>query len=187
MHIHTHAHTHTQTYAHIKALFNAIARNNFMTSFDLGCLGETGRNVAGKEGTLAACLMLTQTTTLTHLSLAANRLSHDDGAVLAEGLKANSSLHVLDLSDNYLADAGVDVIAEAAVSVKTLKQLRLSSNHMSDRGAKALAALLGADGVLIEELHMSGNMLMNTAAAVIGRAVCETNSVLTSLALDNSR
>jgi Ran GTPase-activating protein (RanGAP) involved in mRNA processing and transport len=158
-----------------------------MTFLDLGSLGETGRNVAGKEGTLAASLMLAQTTTLTHLSMAANRLSWEDGGVLADGLRTNSSLQVLDLSDNHLTDAGVDAIAEAAVSVKTLKQLRLSSNHMSERGARALAALLGDDGVLIEELHVSGNMFTDTSAAVMGRAVCEANSVLTSLALDNCR
>jgi Ran GTPase-activating protein (RanGAP) involved in mRNA processing and transport len=173
------------TYA--QALFKAVATHASLSTLDLGCLSDTGRNVAGREGSLAAANMLESTTTLTHLCLAANRLSPEEGAALAQGLRANSSVQVLDLSDNHLADAGTGALAEAATCAVGLRHLNLGSNQMEERGARSIVSLLNAEKAVLEELHLDGNTLTDTAAAMVGHAVCERNSVLTSLALDNCR
>merc|ERR1712137_321302 len=61
---------------------------------------------------------------------------------LAEALKHNKTLTLLDLSRNEVGAQGAQALAESLKKNNTLEYLSLSSNRIGDQAAEALAAAL---------------------------------------------
>jgi len=70
---------------------------------------------------------------VTELNLNENNLGTPGAKCIAEALKANTTLTVVDLSLNYIDDEGGKAIAEALDANKTLKVLNMSGNEIEDK------------------------------------------------------
>jgi len=85
---------------------------------------------------------------LQRLSLASNRITSTEIALLANFLATNPPLQKLDLDDNFLADNDAEALANALQSNTTLRKLSLSSNSIGDAGTEALRLVLHDDSSL---------------------------------------
>lgn len=86
-------------------------------------------------------------TTLKELYLCDNKLLANDGIQIANLLKANSSLDLIDLSCNQLGDIGLAHIAEGLTQQTYilgdgLKTLILAGNQITSKGLPSLADIL---------------------------------------------
>lgn len=64
---------------------------------------------------------------------------------LAEALKGNSSLELLDIGGNNIGPEGIKVLLSALKGNLTLKTLELGYNPIGEEGAKALAETIKYD------------------------------------------
>ena len=67
------------------------------------------------------------------------------GAQLAEALKGNSSLKVLDIGGNNIGPEGIKVLLESLRGNLTLKTLEIGYNPIGEEGAKYLADVVKYD------------------------------------------
>jgi hypothetical protein len=83
----------------------------------------------------------------------------DDGAkALADALKDNKQLQVLDVSHNKIGDIGAKALADALKDKNHLQVLRLNHNQIGDIGSKAfINALRGKE--LIRDIYLAQNMI----------------------------
>ncbi len=96
--------------------------------------------------------MLQRNGSLEILNLSLNQKVSDTGTFfIAQGLKQNSSLRVLDLLYCGISDEGVESLGEALVENHSLKKLRLGANNdISERGLSVLTECLKANRGLVE-------------------------------------
>lgn len=66
-------------------------------------------------------------------------------AQLAEALKGNETLKVLDIGGNNIGPDGISALINALKGSETLKSLELGYNPIGPAGAKALAEVLKYD------------------------------------------
>ena len=64
---------------------------------------------------------------------------------LAESLKGNSSLKLLDIGGNNIGPEGIKVLLESLRGNETLKNLELGYNPIGEEGAKHLADVIKYD------------------------------------------
>jgi hypothetical protein len=109
--------------------------------------------------------------TLQMLNLNSNNRMGDSGvAAIAEALKVNSSLRRLWLCGNYIEDSGATAIAEALKVNSSLQKLSLGDNQIYASGAEALAEALELNSTL-QQLDLSCNQIWDSGAALIARAL----------------
>ena len=116
---------------------------------------------------------------LTELTLLRHGLGTASAAALAEALKANTKLRVLDLDFNGIDNVGAAALAEALKVNKTLSTLRLDSNKIGDAGARALAEALKVNATLTE-LCLMYNIIKQDGARALTEAL-QSNTTLTYL------
>jgi len=102
---------------------------------------------------------------VTSLDLRYNNLGPKGGAAIAEGLKGNLTLQVLNLSCNELGPEGGAALAEGLKGNTTLQSLDLEDNYIKVEGAFALASVLKE--TMITNLNLGGNMLGPKGAAAL--------------------
>jgi len=83
-------------------------------------------------------------------------LSAEQSKVLAEGLKVNRNLQILNLSHITLNEEGGKAIAEALTENCTLKKLDLTDTFLGEKSGKALAKALTVNATL-QQLILSHN------------------------------
>lgn len=74
---------------------------------------------------------------------------------LAEALKGNTSLKVLDIGGNNIGPEGIKVLMESLRGNLTLKTLELGYNPIDEEGAKSLADVVKYDLGVSEALQLS--------------------------------
>ena len=74
---------------------------------------------------------------LTTLELKNANIRAEGAGMLAQALKANSTLKYLDLKGNNLGDEGVHLVAEALKNNSTLAFLGMGYNNIGPAGAKS--------------------------------------------------
>jgi hypothetical protein len=106
-------------------------------------LGSNGISVQGAR-TLASILQ-SKDSRLEELYLCGNRLGDEGVSVLADALKSNCTLRVLDLGRNRFGDQGARDLAEFLRSNSSLQELNVWGNSIGPSGAAAVAEALRAN------------------------------------------
>ena len=130
--------------------------------------------------------ILTSNTSVTEVFLSGNEKIGDEGAkALAEALKVNATVKLLNLSDCGIGDDGAAALAEALRSNTSLTKLGLWVNEdIGDEGAKALAGALKVN-TTVEELILDACGIGDDGAAAFAEAL-RSNTSLTKLWLDRN-
>uniref|UniRef100_A0A3Q3KJV1 Uncharacterized protein n=1 Tax=Mastacembelus armatus TaxID=205130 RepID=A0A3Q3KJV1_9TELE len=115
-------------------------------------------------------VLLSQDSTLTHLSLRNNRIGDEGarliGAALSTHRCANKNIMSLNLAFNSIGDAGSAHIAKGLRLNRTLLLLSLSNNQIGDTGAAHLAAIFGEFALTHEEVVERRKLLLEGAQSV---------------------
>ena len=111
-------------------------------------------------------------------------LDDDHAAVLAEVIKTNSTLTLLNLSNSSIGDDGVAALAKAIKKNSTLTELNLSGNTIGVEGVTALSEAIKKNSTLTE-LNLFGGSLHVDYVATLAEAI-KTNSTLRELNLSDS-
>jgi len=120
------------------------------------------------------------------LTLRSLTLDRDaDVGLVAEALKANSTVTVLNLFSNRFGDQGATSLAEALKVNSTLTVVNLHGNGIGDQGATALAEALIVN-VTLTKLNLRNNLIGHQGATALAEAR-KVNSTLTKLYLENNR
>ncbi|KAL9965620.1 hypothetical protein ACROYT_G029447 [Oculina patagonica] len=114
-------------------------------------------------------------------ALCLRRITGADAVVLAEALKCNSSLTVLNLYSNNIGDHGAAGLAEALQNNTSLTGLNLCFNNIGDHGAAGLAEAL-QNNTSLTELYLSVNNIGDHGATGLAEAL-QNNTSLTVLYL----
>ncbi|CAF3765315.1 unnamed protein product [Rotaria magnacalcarata] len=100
---------------------------------------------------------LKQNQTLTLLDLAGNKIGDTGAKYFADALEKNQTLTILDLESNLIQDDGMKYLLDAVKNNKTLTTLDLSHNQLSNDGARYLFEVL-KDNKTLENLKLEGNI-----------------------------
>lgn len=121
--------------------------------------------------------ILTQST-VTDLSCCCLYIGTSGAKDIANALKNNKTLKILELSANQICDDGAKDIANALKNNKTLKTLELNGNQISDEGAKYIAEFLKENSALTK-LGLGGNEIGYDGAKDIASALKNNKTLIT--------
>jgi hypothetical protein len=124
---------------------------------------------------------------LTALDISNDDIGVDGAAVVADFLRTNRTLIMLNIAGNNVGDKGVKTIVEALQANKNtaLAILNICGNSISNEGAEAVADLLRTNKTLTT-VDLSWNNIADEGARIIAGALRE-NLALTTIDLnDNS-
>ncbi len=136
-------------------------------------------NHIGPEGIRHVCDALADDTRVTSLWLKRNPLKAEGMAPLAELLRANRTLEVLDLVNCGLLDEGLATLLgafEGEGANKTLRHLYVGTNGITERSAGRVAEFLAGDCAL-ESFYLSCNRLGDEGVKVIARGLAANRTV----------
>ena len=139
----------------------------------------TSRSTSSTDGMLVN--LDTAPQQLTKIFLREQDLSQFDSQLIAQYLKGNAGVEVVDLSDNMLQDAGATVIADAMKTAPNLARVVLYNASIRDAGACAIADAVQMSPQ-ISVLELSENLIADAGACSLARAL-QTNGAVTDLGL----
>ncbi len=84
-------------------------------------------------------------------------LTNETAFFMAEVLKTNTSLRVLDLHYNHIPAAGISAIIEALGSNKNLQLLNIRSNFISDEILERLLTVLKTENMSLRQIELTQN------------------------------
>ncbi|KAL9965573.1 hypothetical protein ACROYT_G029388 [Oculina patagonica] len=113
---------------------------------------------------------------LTVLNLYNNNIGAQGATGLAAALQKNASLTELDLSLNKIGDHGATGLAEALQENKSLTKLHLYLNGIGGQGATRIAGAL-QENTSLAELYLSLNNIGDYGATGLARALRENTSL----------
>jgi hypothetical protein len=93
----------------------------------------------------------------TALWLQQNEITANGAAIIADGLRDNTTLETLELSGNRLSDKGIHHLANLLKKNRTLTRLDLSFNEIGDRGVRQIATALAHNNTTLIQLNLSWN------------------------------
>ncbi|RXH79658.1 hypothetical protein DVH24_040805 [Malus domestica] len=136
-------------------LSGSLGYNQTAEEVSFAANGITGTGMKAFDGVLQSNVMLKT------LNLSGNPIG-DEGAkgarAIAEMLKKNSTLRVLELNNNMIDYSGFTSLAGALAENNTLRNIHLNGNYGGALGANALAKGLEGNKSL-RELHLHGNSI----------------------------
>jgi Ran GTPase-activating protein (RanGAP) involved in mRNA processing and transport len=136
----------------------------------------------GDEGAEELAEALKANTSVSVLELYGCRITDKGAKAVAEALKVNKSIEVVDLGENDIGDEGACAIAQALKDNKKLKSIGLGKNQIKEEGAKAVADALKVNEHLID-VCLFGNRIGAEGAEAVAEALRD-NTCVKRLALD---
>lgn len=136
-------------------------------------------NHIGPDGIRPVCDALADDARVTSLWLKRNPLKAEGMAPLAELLRANRTLEVLDLVNCGLLDEGLATLLGAFTGPsanKTLRHLYVGTNGVTERSAGRVAEFLAGECAL-ESFYLSCNRLGDEGVEVIARGLAANRTV----------
>ncbi len=136
-------------------------------------------NRIGPRGITHVCEALANDTRVTSLWLKRNPLKAAGMVPIAELLRSNTTLEVLDLVNCGLLDAGLETVLGALMGPganKTLRHLYLGTNGISEHSAPLLARFLAEDCAL-ESFFLSCNRLGDDGVEAIARGLAANRTI----------
>ncbi|KAF9570637.1 hypothetical protein EC968_001524 [Mortierella alpina] len=143
---------------------------------------ETGSLTEEDLGILADALKVN--TTLTILNLTSSSVGINGAQALAEALKTNTTLTTLNLAHNSIGDSAARALAVALQTNSSLTILDLGHNSIGDSGAQALAEALQTNRGLMT-LVLRSNSIGEDGGLSLAETL-KTNTSLTSLDLEDN-
>lgn len=140
-------------------------RNANLTRLDL-----CDNNFVNKPSQEALFRALSNTKVLTYLNLSDCELGDDGVKKICHALfDSDSSLEHLNLSANELTHRGAKHVAEYIQDCVGLKCLRMEDNELTSKGAELIAKAfhIGDDGSAIEEIQLIGNSIGTIGARAL--------------------
>ena len=153
----------------VDALAASLAGNMWLLNLDLGNAGVTAQGASR----IANAITPPHKSDVHTLLLSKNGFG-DEGAVAFAGmLRHNRKLFRVDLGSNGIGDEGAVALAHALErnTESALMLLGLSWNEIGDEGAAAFADTLRAGAPALETLLLSANMISDTGALGLVRAL----------------
>eukprot|EP00667_Euglena_gracilis_P003222 EG_transcript_3230 len=136
-----------------------------------------------------ACNVLAQAlrfnNSLRVLELQSNQISADAVSCLAQALHHNTSIHAINLNDNALMDEGAEHVSHLLQQNHSITTMGLSGNSIAKRGATALWRALQHSNNSLIGIDLGNNNLGNAGAAGLA-GVLRVNSTLQSVDLNNN-
>ena len=151
---------------------------NFMSSEGLKnvrILYMTGNNITDRGATTLA-EMLKENRMLELLNVSSNSIGDGGATALAEMLKENRMLDLLNVSSNSIGDGGATALAEMLKENRTLRKLNVSDNSIGDGGATALAEMLKENRTL-RQLNVSNNSIGDGGATALAEMLKENRTL----------
>lgn len=119
----------------------------------------------------------------TALWLQQNEITAKGAAIIADGLRDNTTLEALELSGNHLSDKGIDYLAQALMMNNSiLTKLYCGSNGITDQGAQYIAQLLKKNRTLTR-LDLSFNEIGDRGVRRLATTLAHFNTTLIQLNL----
>lgn len=106
------------------------------------------------------------------LKLRDNEIKWHGATILADALRNNTTLEMLDLRNNRVSDLGAHSLV-LSITTSTLKSLNLESNGITEEGAQYLAEMLKAHRFLTE-LYLSKNQIGDRGVQLLANALSNT-------------
>jgi len=120
-------------------------------------------NDIGSRGSIAVChALLSPHSRVTELFYGYHFLDAECTQLMAQVIRKNRRLRLLDLDGCGLGDAGVQVIAEALAENKGLTELHIANNSLTDVGGMALAKAIQKHSTLTRCTIESSNQERNS-------------------------
>eukprot|EP01031_Cornospumella_fuschlensis_P023385 gene23385-28377_t len=137
------------------------------------------QNQIGEEGARALADALRVNSGVQMVDLGVNKVSNAGAVALGEALKAGSCrLGWLCLKRNQIGNAGAIAIGAALKENTTIQCLDLSANQIEDGGAIALAdGLKDNRGSVLTSLFLDANQIRDVGATALGAAIKENTSI----------
>ena len=139
-------------------------------------------NVGKEIGILAE--KLRTNVTLTILDLGCSPIGNNGARVLSVALKANSTITTLKLNSNSIGSCGAKELSMALRTNSALTTLHLGGNALGDEGAEALHVALRKNSTLAT-LNLEHNFIREAGAQALSVAL-KSNSTLTALDLGSN-
>lgn len=136
-------------------------------------------NRIGPVGVRAVCDALASDTKVTSLWLKRNPLKAAGMVPIAELLRRNRTIEVLDLVNCGLLDDGLAILLGALSGPganQTLRHLYVGTNGVTERSAPRIAEFLAEHSVL-ESLYLSCNRLGDAGAMIVARGLAANRSL----------
>ena len=136
-------------------------------------------NRIGPRGITHVCEALATDTRVTSLWLKRNPLKAAGMVPIAELLRRNTTLEVLDLVNCGLLDDGLETVLGALMGPganKTLRHLYLGTNGITQRSAPLIARFLAEDCVL-ESFYLSCNRLGDDGVEAVARGLAANRTI----------
>ena len=177
-----------QTVGPLSALVIArlLRMNKICTSIDLS------HNSLRKEGTAALCDAMSAMTQLKEVNISSNEIFPDGGETMARLVATSLNLEVLKLAENNITNWGqfcapLENIVHNALEKGVLRVLHLQGNVLRDTGAAVIAKLV-QDSTSLTEVDVSRSQLGPDGAMELARALSSGNkqSSLKKLKLDEN-
>ena len=177
----------SQSQEKVKPLIASIAdqvNNSDLLFFALQCIGEC-RNDASSSFRVLLSRSLGKNLKMAELNLSDDFLGIIECSALAEVIKHNSSITVLQISCKELVTGDCNALAEAIRLNSTITLLDLSDNSLGTDDCTALAAAI-KDNPAITQLNLLGNGLGTGYCTVMAEAI-KDNSTITQLDLSDNQ
>ena len=177
----------SQSQEKVKPLIASIAdqvNNSDLLFFALQCIGEC-RNDASSSLRVLLSRSLSKNLKMAELNLSDDFLDIIECSALAEVIKHNSSITVLQISCKELVTGDCNALAEAIRLNSTITLLDLSDNSLGTDDCTALAAAI-KDNPAITQLNLLGNGLGTGDCTVMAEAI-KDNSTITQLDLSDNQ
>jgi Ran GTPase-activating protein (RanGAP) involved in mRNA processing and transport len=143
-------------------------------------------NGIGEQGAIALSdLLRSQASALASLDASFNDISlnseAEDGiAAIAQAIKTNNQITILNLAHNYIKETGITLFARDAILKKrTLTELDLSQNRIGRKGALVVGDALRKNGYL-RQLGLEDNEIDPDTALKI-RKICKNKGIKVSI------
>lgn len=108
------------------------------------------------------------------ISLRATRIGTEGTIMLAEALRGNHTLRVLNLSENGIGDSEARTLFEACIANDTLHSLEIFDNAIADVSCPIIQSLLAANTALAN-LDLNSNLITGSGAADISKGLSINN------------
>jgi len=157
--------------------YNKFASEDIIAISDTTCCLEE-LDISGNKLDDKSALKLSEgiQQTKTLKSLTAVSIDQLGAISIADGVKKNTSLKVLNMSNNEVSDDGAIQIASSIEVNQTLTELCISYNRISSQGAIAIAKSLAQNNSL-KKLNISGNHIGQDSATEIAKAICKNRTL----------
>jgi hypothetical protein len=128
-----------------------------------------------------------QLAVLTEIDVGNNNIGKEGCRILAEGLKGNKSVQMLNVNDNNVGKEGAAALANILMGVHrcAIKQIRAHGNELGDQGALEFAKVFGGEDCILTYLGIMRNEIGDYGANQLLGNACRSTTLAQLGLMDN--